>query len=63
MAERYILALDQGTSSSRALLFDRRGNVLHQTPQALTSHFPQPGWVEQDPAALWQSQLGAARRV
>ena len=63
MAERYILALDQGTSSSRALLFDRSGGVLHQAQQALASHFPQPGWVEQNPAALWQSQLGAARQV
>lgn len=63
MAERYILALDQGTSSSRALLFDRSGSVLHQAQQAVASHFPQPGWVEQDPIALWQSQLGAARQV
>ena len=63
MAERYILALDQGTSSSRALLFDRSGSVLHQAQQALASHFPQPGWVEQDPTELWQSQLKAARQV
>ena len=63
MAQRYILALDQGTSSSRALLFDRSGSVLHQAQQGLASHFPQPGWVEQDPAALWQSQLKAARQV
>ena len=63
MAERYILALDQGTSSSRALLFDRNGRALHQAQQALASHFPQPGWVEQDPTDLWQSQLKAARQV
>lgn len=63
MAQRYILALDQGTSSSRALLFDHTGGVLHQAQQALASHFPQPGWVEQDPTALWQSQLGVARQV
>ena len=63
MAERYILALDQGTSSSRALLFDRSGKVLRQAQQALSSHFPQPGWVEQDPTDLWQSQLKAARHV
>ena len=63
MAERYLLALDQGTSSSRALLFDRSGRALHQAQQAVASHFPQPGWVEQDPAVLWQSQLGAARQV
>ena len=63
MAERYILALDQGTSSSRALLFDRSGNVLHRAQRALASHFPQPGWVEQDPTELWQTQLKAARQV
>ena len=63
MAERYILALDQGTSSSRALLFDRGGRVLHQAQQALASRFPQPGWVEQDPTDLWQSQIGAARQA
>ena len=63
MAEQYLLALDQGTSSSRALLFERSGSVLHQAQQALASHFPQPGWVEQDPAELWQSQLKAARQV
>ena len=63
MAERYILALDQGTSSSRALLFDRNGKALHQAQRTLASHFPQPGWVEQDPTDLWQSQLKAARQV
>ena len=63
MAEGYLLALDQGTSSSRALLFDRRGSVLHRAQQALSSRFPQPGWVEQDPTDLWQSQVKAARQV
>ena len=63
MAERYILALDQGTSNSRALLFDGRGTVLHRAQRELASHFPEPGWVEQDPADLWRSQIGAARQV
>ena len=63
MAERYILALDQGTSSSRALLFDRGGGVLHQVQHPVASQFPQPGWVEQAPSDLWQSQVMAARQV
>ena len=63
MVERYILALDQGTSSSRALLFDRGGSVVHQARQALSCRFPEPGWVEQDPTDLWQSQLQATRQV
>ena len=63
MVKRYILALDQGTSSSRAVLFEPGGSVLHQARQALVSRFPEPGWVEQDPTDLWQSQLQAARQV
>jgi len=63
MAESYILALDQGTSSSRALLFERTGRVVHQVSQAFTQHYPQPGWVEHDPMELWQSQLSTAQQV
>jgi glycerol kinase len=63
MAETYILALDQGTSSSRALLFDRAGHVVQQVNQAFPQHYPQPGWVEHDPADLWQSQLTVAQQV
>ena len=63
MAETYILALDQGTSSSRALLFDRTGRVVEQVNQVFPQHYPQPGWVEHDPADLWQSQLTAAQQV
>lgn len=61
MAADYLLALDQGTTSSRALVFDRSGQVVaidqHEFPQS----FPKPGWVEHDPEAIWQSQLRAAR--
>ncbi len=59
----YLLALDQGTSSSRALLFDQEARLLavHQIP--LPVEFPQPGWVEQDPEAIWRSQRDAARAV
>ena len=58
---RYVLALDQGTTSSRALLFDEQGRVVASDQREFTQHFPQPGWVEHDPAEIWQSQLAAAR--
>ena len=63
MTDTYILALDQGTSSSRAVLFDRTGQVVHQVSQAFPQHYPQPGWVEHDPADLWHSQLTTAQQV
>jgi len=50
-----ILALDQGTTSSRAVVFDRRGRVRAQAQQAFTQHFPRPGWVEHDPEDLWET--------
>ncbi len=63
MTNTYILALDQGTSSSRAVLFDRTGQAIHQVSQAFPQHYPQPGWVEHDPADLWQSQRLTAQQV
>jgi glycerol kinase len=63
MTDTYILALDQGTSSSRAVLFDHTGQVVHQVSQALPQHYPHPGWVEHDPADLWHSQLATAQQV
>ncbi len=59
----YILALDQGTTSSRAILFDRQGQVVRIAQQEYPQHFPQPGWVEHDPLDIWNSQLACARRV
>ena len=50
---RYILALDQGTTSTRAILFDRRGRALSTAQQEFTQHYPCPGWVEHDPRDLW----------
>ena len=52
----YILALDQGTSSSRAIIFDQAGRVRAIAQRELTPLFPQPGWVEQDPTEIWSSQ-------
>ncbi len=56
-----ILALDQGTTSSRAVIFGPDGDVRGFDQRELTQHFPQPGWVEHDPAEIWSSQLGVAR--
>ena len=53
---QYILALDQGTSSSRAIVFDHEGNVCSTAQMEFTQHFPQPGWVEHDPMEIWASE-------
>ncbi|MGA3007276.1 MAG: glycerol kinase GlpK, partial [Opitutaceae bacterium] len=52
---RFVLALDQGTTSSRAIVFDQSGQPRAQAQQEFTQHFPQPGWVEHDPRDLWNS--------
>ena len=57
------MALDQGTTSSRAILFDRDGKVRGMAGQEFPQLFPKPGWVEHDPMDIWNSQLGVARRV
>ncbi|MGH8753480.1 MAG: glycerol kinase GlpK, partial [Burkholderiales bacterium] len=57
----FILALDQGTTSSRAIVFDHAGTIRAQAQQELTQHYPQPGWVEQDPNEIWSTQLNVAR--
>jgi glycerol kinase len=59
----YILALDQGTTSSRAILFDRRGQVRGVAQKEFAQHFPQPGWVEHDPAEIWLSQMAVLAEV
>lgn len=53
---QYILALDQGTSSSRAIVFDHEGNIRSTAQQEFTQYFPQPGWVEHDPMEIWASE-------
>ena len=57
----HVLALDQGTTSSRALLLDEAGRVVGQAQQEITQHFPRPGWVEHDPAEIWRTQRETAR--
>lgn len=58
---QYVLALDQGTTSSRAILFDRAGKVCGVDQYEFAQHFPKPGWVEHDAIEIWHSQLRAAR--
>jgi glycerol kinase len=63
MSQQYILALDQGTTSSRAILFDREGSVIAVAQQEFEQIYPRPGWVEHRPEDIWSSQLNAARVV
>ena len=63
MPMTYLLALDQGTSSSRSIVFDADGHIVAQAQQELTQIYPQPGWVEHDPMEIWRSQLTTARQA
>jgi glycerol kinase len=56
MSKRYIIALDQGTTSSRAVLFNDQGKIEGIAQKEFTQHFPRPGWVEHDPLEIWESQ-------
>src|SRR5690606_24311219 len=60
---QYLLALDQGTTSSRAILFDRDGNQCALAQREFQQFYPQPGWVEHDADEIWQTQLSVARQV
>lgn len=60
MQDQYILALDQGTTSSRAMLFDRQGNIVSIAQKEFEQIYPQPGWVEHDPQEIWSTQAGVA---
>ncbi|EGJ12436.1 glycerol kinase [Rubrivivax benzoatilyticus JA2 = ATCC BAA-35] len=60
---RHVLALDQGTSSSRSIVFDETGRIVALAQREFRQHYPQPGWVEHDPEEIWQSQLATAREA
>lgn len=61
--KKYILSLDQGTTSSRAIIFDREGNIIKTAQKEFTQLYPKPGWVEHDPMQIWGTQSGVAREV
>jgi len=61
--EKYILALDQGTTSSRAIIFDKKGSIISVAQKEFTQYFPKPGWVEHDPNEIWSTQNGVTVEV
>ena len=61
MKDQYILALDQGTTSSRAIIFDHSAEIVGKAQQDFQQIFPASGWVEHDPEAIWDSQLQTMR--
>lgn len=60
---KYILSLDQGTTSSRAILFDQKGQMCSVAQKEFRQYYPQPGWVEHDAAEIWETQLAVAREA
>ena len=61
--KKYILAIDQGTTSSRAIVFDKKGNIIAVSQEEFTQFFPKPGWVEHDANEIWQSVQNVVRNV
>ena len=61
--KKYIIALDQGTTSSRCILFDREQNIVEMAQKEFTQHYPHPGWVEHDPMEIYSSQYGVLMEV
>jgi glycerol kinase len=63
MTSPYVLAIDQGTTSTRAVVYDAAGHVVGSAAQELTQHYPRPGWVEHDPEEIWQTVAGVVPRA
>ena len=57
---KYIMALDQGTTSSRCILFDKQGKIMSMAQKEFTQIYPNPGWVEHNPMEIWSSQMAVA---
>ena len=60
MKDKFILSLDQGTTSSRAIVFNKKGEMVSSAQKEFTQIFPQPGWVEHDANEIWSTQAGVA---
>ncbi|MCL2007527.1 MAG: glycerol kinase GlpK [Treponema sp.] len=60
---KYLIAIDQGTTSSRSIVFDKQGNIIQVAQKEFTQIFPKPSWVEHDPMEIWSSQLGVLAEV
>ena len=61
--QAYILSIDQGTTSSRAVLIDQNGRMQHAEQKEFTQYFPNDGWVEHDPREIWETTLDVSRKV
>ena len=61
--KKYILALDEGTTSTRAILFDREGRIVSVAQREFTQRYPKPGWVEHDPMEIYASQYSTMTEV
>ncbi len=60
---KYILAIDQGTTSTRALLYDKTGSIIEKSQKEFTQYYPKPGWVEHDPEEIWNSTIGVINNL
>ena len=60
---KYILAIDQGTTSSRAIIFNKTGDIIAAEQKEFPQYYPRPGWVEHDAQEIWESQLDVTRKV
>lgn len=63
MSKKYILALDQGTTSSRAIIFDSNGSIISSSQKEFEQIYPHPGWIEHDPVEIWETQLASAKEA
>ena len=63
MKDRYIMALDQGTTSARCILYDRQGKQVSIAQKEFRQIYPQAGWVEHDPMDIWSTQIGVAQEA
>jgi len=63
MSKKYILALDQGTTSSRAIIFDSNGAIISSSQKEFKQIYPHPGWIEHDPIEIWETQLASAKEA
>lgn len=61
--KKYIMALDQGTTSSRCIIYDKKGNIVSLAQKEFTQIFPKEGWVEHDPMEIWSTQMGVAQEA
>ena len=61
--QKYIMALDQGTTSSRCILFNKKGEIKSVSQREFPQIYPHPGWVEHDPMEIWSTQIGVAQEV